>query len=153
MRFTLHRKRASFVWVIYLIFLWTALYTGCRSTNKRKNTAKIPSPSTLETLAQEYYEQKRYRRCIETYRNLIDLYSHRFDRYEKQLAWAHYEIGFCYLIKNRYEKALKYFRVVLKDYSILSVRILAAQRIEEIQRLKNKKSRKYRKNKTKKNAP
>ena len=124
-----------------LLILALGLLGSCASPLKHLNTAEVKTPSDLDKIAQTYYEYRQYANAIRVYKKLLDNYSKRIDRYEKQLAWATYEIGFCYLITNQYTKALEYFKKVLTDYSTLAARTLAKQRIEEIQKIKNPKKK------------
>ncbi len=124
--------------IILKLFLIISIIS-CSSRLKHLDSSKAETPADLEKIAQEYYKFRKYNDSIRVYEELIEKYSDRFDRYENQLAWANYEIGFCYLVTKRYDKALDYFKTVLTDYSILAPRILAQQRVEEIQQKKSTK--------------
>ena len=57
-----------------------------------------------------------------------------FDRenYAKDVAWAYYEIGFCYYYQKKYEEALKYFDIVLNNFTVLPPKILAQKVMQDI---------------------
>lgn len=132
-------KHQPFAYLLSLLGLLAifAVIGSCRNQSKYINTERIQTPGELEKIAQRYYEFNQYDNCIKVYQDLIKKYGDQFDRYEKQLAWAHYEIGFCYLVTRRYEKALFYFKEVLANYSLLAPTTLARQRIEEIRKIKD----------------
>ena len=128
----------SLLAIFFIIF-------GCANQLRHLNTAEKKTPSDLEKIAQKYYEFNKYDSCIKVYKELIKRYGDQADRYEKQLAWANYEIGFCYLVTRRYDKSLIYFKEVLNNYSTLAPTILARQRIEEIRIIKSSKKIKRKK--------
>ena len=66
-------------------------------------------------------------------------------KYEKDLAWAHYEIGFCLLLGRKYDEAKVYFQKVINEYSQLAPITLSTQRLEEIQKIRSNKRRRQKK--------
>ena len=101
-----------------------------KSTYINKNT-----PGFYEEKAKYYYNYKAYSKTIKEYRKIIEKFSHKKDLYKKNLAWAHYEIGFCYLVQKRYELANQFFNKVIKDYTdILPATTLSTQRLNEIKK-------------------
>ncbi len=86
--------------------------------------------------ANEYFNRGDYNRAIASYQVIID----RFDSemYEKDVAWAYYEIGFCYYYSKKYEDAIGYFDVVLRDFTTAAPRVLASIVLEDIYELKPK---------------
>ena len=119
---------------LFLTLLLANFVNSCSSYVRHLDSSKAKTLTDLEEIAQEYYKFKKYNDAIRVYSEIIEKYSDKFDRYENQLAWANYEIGFCYLVTKRYNQALDYFKIVLTGYSTLAPRLLAKQRIEEIQR-------------------
>ena len=114
------------------------LLSACGSKEKVLAMEKAKTPAELEELAQEFYSLKDYPRAIAVYQKLIRDYGPRKDRYGKKLAWAHYEIGFCYMVQNKLDEAEKFYQLVISDFpEVLAPRILAEQRIEELERLRN----------------
>ena len=54
------------------------------------------------------------------------------DNYAKDVAWAYYEIGFCYYYQNKYEEALEYFDIVINNFTVLPPRVLAQKVMQDI---------------------
>ncbi|MBL8992619.1 MAG: tetratricopeptide repeat protein [Spirochaetia bacterium] len=97
------------------------------------------SPRYLAELAQEHYEYKEYDQALFLYLKLVERFSSQKERFEKELAWAHYEIGFIYLLQGRTTKAKESFNRVLNDFSTLAPRTLAEERLAELNKKKNEK--------------
>lgn len=85
--------------------------------------ASDDTPLALSEKAQEYFNNKEYYEAIGYYQAVVD----NFDtsEYEKEMAWAYYEIGFCYYYMEKYDEANKYFDVVLNNFSVQAPRILS----------------------------
>ncbi len=93
------------------------------------------TPSLYEEKAKYYYNHKAYSKTIKENKKIIEKFSHKKDLYKKNLAWAHYEIGFCYLIQKRYKLASQFFNKVIRDYAdILPAKTLSKQRLNEIEK-------------------
>lgn len=118
---------------IYLFIL--LIQVSCSSFGKiviEEGTA----PQIISEMAYEEFNNKNYKRAIAFYEVIIE----RFDRasYAKEVAWAYYEIGFCYYYENKYEEAILYFDIVLNDFAILPPRILARVVLDDIYEKKPK---------------
>lgn len=97
---------------------------------------ETPTQLYLSERAQDYFNNKEYMYAVAYYDAIIN-YIDKFEydtslseedvRAEKEntLAWANYEIGFCYYRVNNYEKANEYFDIVLSTYPVPAPRILA----------------------------
>ena len=48
------------------------------------------------------------------------------------MAWAYYEIGFCYYYQKKYKKALEYFNIVMNDFAVLPPKMLAQKVMNDI---------------------
>ena len=57
-----------------------------------------------------------------------------YDRnlFPKDVAWAYYEIGFCYYYQSKYKKALSYFDIVMREFTVLPPKVLAQRVIDDI---------------------
>ncbi|MEK6796047.1 MAG: tetratricopeptide repeat protein [Spirochaetota bacterium] len=84
---------------------------------------KNDTPLTLSEKALDYFNNKEYGVAIGYYQAIIDNF--KKDQFEKEIAWAYYEIGFCYYTMGDNEKALKYLSIVLNDSSVQAPRVLA----------------------------
>lgn len=102
---------------------------SCVSTKAVKFPENELAPIIADK-ANEYFIKKDYKTAIACYQIIID----RFDKtmYAKEVAWANYEIGYCYYYKKDYKNAIKYFDIVLKDFTIVAPRILAGIVLEDI---------------------
>jgi len=81
-----------------------------------------------EKIAQKEFDDRRYDNAIVTYTAIISNYPDN----AKALVWAHYEIGFCYLVQEEYDEAEYYFRIVINDYQDPAATLLAEKMIGEI---------------------
>lgn len=117
----------------FLLFLF--IQVSCASFGEVIVEDNI-APQIISEFAYEEFNNKNYKRAIKYYQIIVD----RFDRetYPKEVAWAYYEIGFCYYYMNKYEDAILYFDIVLNDFSILSPRILARKVLDDIYETKPK---------------
>jgi TolA-binding protein len=84
--------------------------------------------SEYEKIAQKEFDDKKFTNSIAAYEAIIKNYPEN----TKAIVWAHYEIGFCYLMQKKYEDAERYFRIVINDYQEPAARKLAEDRIAEI---------------------
>lgn len=115
-----------------LILLIFAIITGCSSI--------VVKPYTQSEKAQEIYENglklvaaREYHKAIEYFEYLIQKFN--TPENEKYIAWATYEIGFCYYRLGKEEKAIQYFDIVLTQHKKeRSPRILANLVKEKIKR-------------------
>jgi len=124
--------------LILLIFL---LFCACAATPVRFDESKETLPSYYAEIAQQHYNNKKFLSAIRVYEQLIKRFADKKDLYEKDLAWAHYEIGFCYLVRKQNKSALNFFNSVLKNFDTLAPRTLAQQRIDEIGKKKARAAR------------
>lgn len=86
------------------------------------------SITDYEKLAQKEYENGRYENAVLVYQAIIDHYP----RNQDAVAWAHYEIGYCYYMREEYDRAEQYFRTVLNRFQEPAARTLATQMLERI---------------------
>ncbi len=115
-----------------LIFLIQISCTSLKEVVVQENIA----PQIISEMAYEEFNNKNYKKAIKYYQVIIE----RFDRvnYAKEVAWAYYEIGFCYYYMKKYEDAILYFDIVLNEFSILPPRILAIKVLDDIYETKPK---------------
>ena len=87
-------------------------------------------PQIIAEKAYTEFNNKKYKRARDYYQYIID----NFDRenYSKEVAWAYYEIGFCYYYQRKYKDALNYFNTVMNDFPVLPPKMLAQKVIEDI---------------------
>ena len=99
------------------------------------------SITDYEKIAQQEFDAKRYDNAIVTYTAIISNYPDN----AKALVWAHYEIGFCYLLQEEYDEAEFYFRIVINEYQDPAATLLAEKMIgdivEEREKIEQRKSR------------
>jgi outer membrane protein assembly factor BamD (BamD/ComL family) len=99
------------------------------------------SITDYEKIAQKEFDQGRYSNAIEVYQAIITHYPEN----TKALAWAHYEIAYCHFMKDDYEQARKYFRIVANEYREPAATTLAEQMLDRLIELENQKSKKKKK--------
>lgn len=87
-----------------------------------------------EKIAQKEFENDRYKNAILVYEAII---THYPDNYQA-LAWAHYEIGFCYFMLGDFEKAGSYFRKVINEFQEPAATQLAQHMMAKIVESKKK---------------
>jgi tetratricopeptide (TPR) repeat protein len=137
MKFILTTKfsfKLSLAVIISICLLSIIAFSGC-SNKKNKfiiDETTCKNPTDYVEVAQKYYERKDYKKSIVVYKALISKYQAQKDIYEKSLAWAYYEVGFCYHLLHKKKDALDYFKIVIKDFSIIGPKTLAEQRVLEI---------------------
>ncbi len=87
-------------------------------------------PQIIAEKAYTEFNNKKYKKAIDYYQYIID----NFDRenYSKEVAWAYYEIGFCYYYQGKYKDALNYFNAVINDFAVLPPKILAEEVTQDI---------------------
>ena len=112
-----------------LILFASSIVMSCASAK----VASVPENTAPQIIAERAYEEfgnKNYKTAIEYYQLIID----RFDAkgYQKEVAWAYYEIGFCYYYQGKFKEAIDYFNMVLNDFSVTPTRILASIVLEDI---------------------
>jgi len=81
-----------------------------------------------EKIAQKEYENGHYQNSIKVYQALIQNYP----EHESSVAWALYEIGYCYYFLEKYEEAGKYFRKVINEYQEPAAEKLANMMLDKI---------------------
>lgn len=87
-------------------------------------------PQIIAEKAYEAFGNKNYRKAVAYYQYIIDNYSR--EDYSKEIAWAYYEIGFCYYYQNKFKEAIDYFNIVINDFAVLPPRVLAQKVLEDI---------------------
>ena len=93
------------------------------------------SITDYEKIAQKEFDERRYDNAIAAYTAIISNYPDN----SKALVWAHYEIGFCYLVKEDYDEAEFYFRIVINEYQDPAATLLAEKMIGKIVEEREKK--------------
>ncbi|MFW6138240.1 MAG: tetratricopeptide repeat protein [Spirochaetota bacterium] len=91
--------------------------------------------SEYQKMAQKKYEEERFREAIPIYRAVIKNYPEN----SSAVAWAHYEIGFCYYRMENYDQAMVYFRKVVNEYNEPAATKLAEHMMSKISEKKNQK--------------
>jgi tetratricopeptide (TPR) repeat protein len=99
------------------------------------NDGKPLTITDYEKLAQAEYDEGRYENTIEVYRAIIENYPEN----QRALAWAYYEIGFCYFVLKDYDNAELNFRKVLNEFQEPAAKKLAEQIIAKIEQENKKK--------------
>lgn len=99
------------------------------------NDGKPLTITDYEKLAQTEYDQGRYENAIEVYRAIIKNYSEN----QKALAWAYYEIGFCYYVLKEYDNAEVNLRKVLNEFQEPAAKKLSGEIMAKIEQEKKKK--------------
>ncbi|WP_295155251.1 tetratricopeptide repeat protein [uncultured Brachyspira sp.] len=122
--------KKSFVFLVVLVFLLISCASAVKISVEEENYPKI--------IAEKAYNEfgKNYKNAIAYYQYIIDNFDR--DNYAKDVAWAYYEIGFCYYYQNKYEEALKYFNIVINNFTVLPPRILAQKVMQDIYEKKPK---------------
>jgi tetratricopeptide (TPR) repeat protein len=122
--------------LIILIPILPLTFLSCATP--KPTLYKDGKPLTItdyEKLAQAEYDEDRYENAIEVYRTIIENYPEN----RKALAWAYYEIGFCYFVLEDYGNAEVNFRKVINEFQEPAAKKLAGQRIAEIEQEKEEK--------------
>lgn len=88
-----------------------------------------------QKIAQKEYESENYSNAILAYKAIIDNYPSNM----KSVAWANYEIGYCYYMGKNYVKAEAYFRKVINEYNEPSAKKLSKEMLDKISEEKKKK--------------
>lgn len=111
-----------------LLFIFLFFVISCASISTDVDEAL--APQVISEFAYDEFNKKNYKKAIAYYQVIID----RFDRelFPKEVAWAYYEIGFCYYYQRKYKEAVKYLDIVLNEFAILPARILASNVLETI---------------------
>ena len=93
-------------------------------------------PQIIAEKAYTEFNNKKYKKARDYYQYIID----NFDRenYTKEVAWAYYEIGFCYYYQKKYKDALNYFNTVMNDFAVLPPKMLAQKVMQDIYEKKPK---------------
>ncbi|MBN8218428.1 MAG: tetratricopeptide repeat protein [Spirochaetes bacterium] len=105
---------------------------GLGAPKKDAPPPKSRTPRELAEAAQSFYEFREYGRALREYQALIETYAAEREKFETDLAWAYYEMGFCHLQLRQYPKAAEAFRKVIADFSVLAARTLAEQRLDDM---------------------
>lgn len=117
--------------VLFCVVLWS-----CATPKPVLYTEGKPLLITeYEKLALEEYDNDRYENAIDVYSAIIENYPNN----PKALAWAYYEIGYCYWLLKDYESAEVNFRKVLNEFQEPAAKTLAGQMLEKIEAESTKK--------------
>ena len=123
--------KKGFVFLVVLVFL----LISCASAVK-VSVEEGQYPRIIAEKAYTEFGNKNYKNAIAYYQYIIDNFDR--DSYVKDIAWAYYEIGFCYYYQNKYQDALKYFNIVINNFTVLPPRILAQKVMQDIYEKKPK---------------
>jgi tetratricopeptide (TPR) repeat protein len=93
------------------------------------------SITEYEKIAQREYDNDLFENAIMVYQAIIDNYPTN----PKALAWAYYEIAYCYWMLKEYESAELNFRKVLNEFQEPAANTLAGQMLERIESEREKK--------------
>ena len=117
--------KKSFVFLVVLLFLLISCASAVKISVEEERYPRI-----IAEKAYTEFSNKNYKKAIAYYQYIID----NFDRenYAKDVAWAYYEIGFCYYYQNKYKEALNYFDIVINNFTVLPPRILAQKVMQDI---------------------
>ncbi len=125
--------------IIALLLVLAQVFSACavfRKTERFAVTKLHPStPEYYEFIALHYYQRGEYGRAIEYYKILLQRFAERAEAYDTELAWAAYEIGFCYYKQKRYAAAYRQFKTVITNYHDLGASTLAGQRLRALETL------------------
>lgn len=114
-----------FYFFVILVFLLSSCASAVKISVEEEKYPKI-----IAEKAYTEFGNKNYKNAIAYYQYIIDNFDR--DNYAKDVAWAYYEIGFCYYYQNKYEEALKYFDIVINSFTVLPPRILAQKVMQDI---------------------
>lgn len=90
------------------------------------------SPREIAETAHQLYEYREYGKALREYQRLVERFSSDRVKYETELAWAYYELGFCHLQLKSYRRSQDAFEKVISDFPVLAARTLAEQRLEDM---------------------
>ncbi len=113
----------------FFIILGSILITSCASTINVSEEEKR-YPKIIAEKAYTEFNEKRYKNAIAYYQYILDNYDRNL--FPKDVAWAYYEIGFCYYYQSKYKKALSYFDIVMREFTVLPPKVLAQRVIDDI---------------------
>jgi TolA-binding protein len=99
------------------------------------NDGKPLSITDYEKIAQAEYDKGRYENAIDAYNAIIKNYPEN----QKALAWAYYEIGFCYFVLKEYDNAEVNFRKVINEFQEPAAKKLSAEIMAKIEQEKKEK--------------
>jgi TolA-binding protein len=95
------------------------------------------SITDYEKIAQTERDNRRYENAVRAYEALIANYPDNV----QAVAWANYEIGFCYFVVKRYDEAEKYFRIVINEFQEPAARKLAQDMLAKIAKIVEEKKK------------
>jgi len=127
----------KFIHIKYFFFLVSlVIFLSCSTSTKQTKVDSIKTDnmkiSDLMQKAQTFFQYNEFSNAIKIYKKILNKYSKNKNDYENYLAWANYEIGFSYLVLKKYKLAIKYFQIVIENYSIQAAMKLSKDRIKEI---------------------
>jgi tetratricopeptide (TPR) repeat protein len=123
--------------VVTLALVLSCVFLVSCATKKVAFYKEDGSPLSItdyEKIAQTLRDDSKYERAIEAYEAIIANYPDN----QKAVAWAYYEIAFCYFVLKEYSEAEKYFRIVINDYQEPAATKLAQDMLAKILEAKKK---------------
>ena len=113
---------------IALILVLTALSCASKQPVLYNEDGSPLTITDYEKIAQKEFDERQYENAIATYNAIISNYPD----VKKSMAWAHYEIGFCYYVMEDYEQAEVYFRIVINEYQDPAATKLAEKMLDKM---------------------
>lgn len=123
-----------FIGVVLFTALILLALTSCtleRPPIRPSKNLNKDEPVYYDFLARKYYNREEYDKAIFQYERLLETFSNQ-SQWQKDLAWAEYEIGYTYYRMGENELAVERFNRVLSNYDIIAPRILAQKMIDKI---------------------
>lgn len=128
-------KLHKIIYLLLIVLFFTFSCTLERGTIKPKKNLVKGTPIYYDFIARKYYNSKEYEKAIFQYKKIINAFSDQKGKYDKELAWAEYEIGFCYMKLKDPKNASLHFKQVLENYNENPARILSKIKLKEIESL------------------
>lgn len=124
-------QKQKILFILLTSLLYSLLFFSCSKTVPKNKKLTFHEYSVN---AKNAYDRKQYTESIRYQSEIIKNFQGKSE-YKKQVAWAQYEIGFCYLVMKDYVQARENFNKVIENYDVLACSILTRQRLDEIDRL------------------
>ncbi len=115
--------------LLYPLLFLIALSCSTRAPVLYKNGTPL-SITDYEKIAQKQFDEGRFKNAITAYQAIIDNYPDN----QNAMAWAHYEIGYCYYVMGDHQQAEIFFRKVVNEYREPAAKTLATQMLEKIKK-------------------
>ncbi|BBM88334.1 hypothetical protein COTS27_00013 [Spirochaetota bacterium] len=117
-------------WILLLVL---GVFVGCSVFQREEEITTVNlkpgTPAYYDFIAQNYYQRRKYKQAIYYYNFILEEFSDQPEQYGVELAWATYEIGFCYYKMKQYELAYVQFELVIANYKDWAAVTLARQRL------------------------